>query len=146
MGGSHRRPAAAPSSPATSDLFDSSSEPDTSSSYQVEHGHEQEYKLPTVTTKKLPHGVSSLHTWGRTLLTLPKYAEKKWSYKRLLEVAWTDKEVLSYLRWIRSTYFQDAEKPVPGKASDLAAFLIATDYPIMIRLGLVGPTRIFVDE
>ncbi|CAE7752069.1 GIP [Symbiodinium sp. CCMP2456] len=144
--GDRRRAPAAPSSPASSLHFDTSSETETTSSYQVEHGYEEEYKLPRVTSHRLPHGLSSLQQWGRSLLTLPKFAEKKWSYKKILEVGWNDKDVLSYLRWIRSTYYQDASRPVPGKASDLAAFLIATDYPIMARLGQVGPTRVFVDE
>ena len=77
---------------------------------------------------------------------LPKYGSKRWSYRKLLENAWHDKEILSYLRWIKSTYFQDADKPVAGKASDLAAFLIATNYPIMERLGSVGAVRTLVDD
>ncbi|CAE7253169.1 GIP [Symbiodinium sp. CCMP2592] len=134
----------APASPATSDLF--TSDVESFSTIQDQMAMEDDYQLPRNACKPLPKGVPDLATWGRTLLVLPKYASLRWSYRKLLEKAWHDKEILSYLRWIKSTYYQDAEKPVAGKASDLAAFLIATDYPIMERIGCVGATRTLVDD
>eukprot|EP00439_Symbiodinium_sp_Y106_P043707 s309_g5.t1 len=145
----HFSPGAYPgeASPGTSELFDSSSsEAESSSVRMAGAAGARDYILPTVTRHALPHGLPDLKTWGRTLLTLPKYAENKWSYKVLLEKAWHSREILSYLRWIKNTYHQDAQKPVAGKASDLAAFLIATEYPIMERIGTVGPARVLVDE
>ena len=147
-GGYGHRGQPAPNSPATSDLF-SLSEAESSStnhaSYQRRNRPDQ-YVLPLATDKPLPHGVPDVATWGRSLLVLPKYAEKKWSYRQLLEHAWNDREILSYLRWLRNTYYQEANNPVAGKASDLAAFLIAVDYPTMERLGTVGPRRTLKDE
>ncbi|CAE7322055.1 RE2, partial [Symbiodinium sp. CCMP2456] len=138
----------APNSPATSNLF-SPSDTESSSTSQAERRQQNQpdqYVLPLRTNKPLPHGVQDVATWGRSLLVLPKYAEKKWSYRQLLEHAWNDREILSYLRWIRSSYYQEASNPVAGKASDLAAFLIAVDYPALERLGKVGPRRVLTAD
>ena len=105
------------------------------------------YILPTRPATPLPAGVSSLYQWSRTLLVLPKFREKRWSYMQLLQVAWEDKDVMSYVKWIKNTYFQEAKKPLAGKASDLAGFILAADYPIDRRYQMIcGSERVFVDE
>ena len=141
----HRGAVPMPGSPGTSDLFSSETESLGTTTERETASHADIYTLPTVPQTDLPTGVPNLATWARTLLVLPKYADKRWSYRRLLENAWNDKDILSYLRWIRSTYYQDASKPTLGKASDLAAFLLAVDYPIMERLGKVQ-VRTLVDD
>ena len=132
--------------PPTSDLFSPTSESESMTPNQMDKAQAPHFVMPRTTTRKLPHGVQDLATWGKTLLVLPKFAEKKWSYRKLLEVGWNNRDVLSYIRWIRNTYYQDAEKPTPGKASDLAAFLIAVDYPAMERMGYVGAARTLVED
>ena len=102
--------------------------------------------LPVQSATALPRGVPTLAKWSRTLLVLPKFREKKWCYFDLLQQAWNDKEVMSYVKWIKNTYYTDAQKPVGGKASDLAAFLLATAFPIESRYQeICNSERIFVD-
>ena len=105
------------------------------------------FVLPIEPATPLPRGVPSLYKWSRTLLVLPKYREKRWSYMELLQHAWMDKDVMSYVKWVKNTYFQEAKKPQGGKASDLAAFILAAGYPVEERYQVICSTeRVFVDE
>ena len=105
-----------------------------------------EYVLPAQPVGNLPKGIPSLAKWGKTLLVLPKYKDKKWSYLQILKEAWNDRDILSYLKWIKNTYFQEAQNPKGGKASDLAAFILACDYPVDRRFQEIHSSeRVFVD-
>ena len=105
-----------------------------------------EYVLPAQPVGNLPKGIPSLAKWGKTLLVLPKYKDKKWSYLQILKEAWNDRDILSYLKWIKNTYFQEAQNPKGGKASDLAAFILACDYPVDRRFQEIHSfERVFVD-
>ncbi|CAE7232443.1 RE1 [Symbiodinium sp. CCMP2456] len=120
---------------------------DTSFTLRTPAGeNSEEYVLPTAHVGKLPRGIPSLARWGQTLLILPKYKEKKWSYLQLLQFAWNNKDAMSYIKWVKNTYYHDAKDPKGGKASDLAAFVLACDYPIDRRYQEIHSSeRVFVD-
>ena len=142
---------AGPAPPSTSSSWPSATsdaESTVSSSWMRSPAEAQGdvYILPVQSATALPRGVPTLAKWSRTLLVLPKFREKKWCYFDLLQQAWNDKEVMSYVKWIKNTYYTDAQKPVGGKASDLAAFLLATAFPIESRYQeICNSERIFVD-
>ncbi|CAE7296093.1 RE1, partial [Symbiodinium sp. CCMP2456] len=121
----------APRSVDTFGTMTSDAETDTSFTLRSPaEENSEEYVLPTAHVGKLPRGIPSLARWGQTLLILPKYKEKKWSYLQLLQFAWNDKDAMSYIKWVKNTYYHDAKDPKGGKASDLAAFVLACDCPI----------------
>ena len=35
----------------------------------------------------IPHAVNSPVSWGRTLVTMPKYKERRWTYEQMLRMA-----------------------------------------------------------
>ena len=82
----------------------------------------------------LPEGVESIEEWGCSLFVLQKYKPLKLSYKEILEQAWDDKEMMSYFARLMNTYGQDARAPKAGKASDVVAYMKATQYPANRRL------------
>ena len=105
------------------------------------------FPMPTVPKAPLAPGVPDLVTWSKTLFELPKYRELKLSYKGLLMKAWDDVNMLSYIRWIGSTYAQEARNPKAGKASDFAAYLLAVKFPAAERQKEIeGRRRTLVEE
>ena len=105
--------------------------------------------FPTPTAPKAPlaPGVHDLATWSKTLFELPKYRDLKLSYKGLRTKAWDDVNMLSYIRWIGSTYAQEARNPKAGKASDFAAYLLAVKFPAAERQKEIdGRRRTLVEE
>ena len=57
-------------------------------------------QLPTrssTTTSGLPRGVDSVSRWGDTLCELPKVANKRPTYKELVQEAYEDPEMMGYL-------------------------------------------------
>ena len=99
----------------------------------------QKFILPSMHLGMLPKGVSSLQHWSRTLCELPKVKEHQWSYGRVCQEAWNNRELLTYLKWV-ATKFGDDE-PKTGKASDLAAFLKAVAYPFTERMQAIDAQR-----
>ena len=71
---------------------------------------------------KLPAGVLSVESWGRTLCTLPKFKTSKLSYAEMAQSTTT--EVVQYLKWILEN--RDAGKG--PKVVDLADYLIAVGW------------------
>ena len=87
----------------------------------------REFRIPSVVQTPMPTGIRTIQEWALTLLILPKFKDRKWSYGQLIQIAWDDADVLSYVRWIKNSYADSI--PKPGKASDLAGFLKAVHYP-----------------
>ena len=105
------------------------------------------FLMPTAPKAPLAPGVHNLATWSKTLFELPKYRDLKLSYKGLLTKAWDDVNMLSYIRWIGSTYAQEARNPKAGKASDFAAYLLAVKFPAAERQKEIdGRRRTLVEE
>ena len=105
------------------------------------------FPMPTASKAPLAPGVHDLATWSKTLFELPKYRDLKLSYKGLLTKAWDDVNMLSYIRWIGSTYAQEARNPKAGKASDFAAYLLAVKFPAAERQKEIdGRRRTLVEE
>ena len=95
--------------------------------------------MPSMQLGVLPKGVKTLEQWSKTLCELPKLREQKWSYGRICQEAWNDRELLSYLKWITNK-FGDSE-PKAGKASDLAGFLKAVSFPFNERMQSIDERR-----
>ena len=83
------------------------------------------FTIPLMTRVSLPPGIDSLDMWAKSLFVLPKYKDLKLSYKGLLNRAWNDAGMLSYIRWLSSTYDVESSDPKPGKATDFVAFVRA---------------------
>ena len=81
--------------------------------------------IPVVTTVVLPTGITSIEEWGRTLFQLPKYKSKQWSYARFVRESWDNMEMLSYVKWLINQCRSSADRPEPGKASDVVGYLLA---------------------
>lgn len=65
----------------------------------------------------LPEGIPDLETWGRTICTLPKMADRENTYAELVQAAPTDPAVRSYLQYAKS------HGHVSGKVKDLGDYL-----------------------
>ena len=49
---------------------------------------QDQFNILSVVRGPLPSGVRTIQEWALTLLTLPKYKDRKWSYGELIRVAW----------------------------------------------------------
>lgn len=68
---------------------------------------------------KAPEGIPDIHTWGRTVCTLPKVEKRNISYKEMVEEAKTSTEMLNYMRWVRKN------PQISAKVKDLSDYLKA---------------------
>ena len=68
---------------------------------------------------KAPEGIPDIHTWSRTVCTLPKMEKRNLSYKEMVEEAKTSTEMLTYLRWVRKN------PQISAKVKDLSDYLKA---------------------
>ena len=74
----------------------------------------------------LPPSVTSVHEWGCTLCGLDKYKSKQISYAQMVSQADFDKEMYSYLCFIKNKFGIESTGCYPPKvtqAVDLAAYL-----------------------
>ncbi|CAJ1434988.1 unnamed protein product [Effrenium voratum] len=55
-------------------------------------------------TVTLPKGVSSVQEWGRTIVKLPRWASKNWTYMEIVSENYKNKEVCKYLSWNQNRY------------------------------------------
>ena len=83
--------------------------------------------------KKLPSDVASFEQWGKTKVTMKKYANHGYTFKSVVKASYTDSEVTQYLSWILKTY---AGKSISSQGPDLAAYL---EYMIGTRKCLPSP-------
>lgn len=75
--------------------------------------------------KKLPSDVASFEEWGKTKVTMKKYANHGYTFKSVVKASYTDSEVTQYLSWILKTY---AGKSISSQGPDLAAYLEYMDW------------------
>lgn len=96
---------------------------------------------------ELPDGVESLTQWGKTMVTLPKYASRKMSYDEMVSRAATEKqkgdpELHEYLIWVT----QNENKS--GKVKDFSSYLKVTGWTakqVTTYFPGTKDARIFVD-
>ena len=74
-----------------------------------------------------PKGITNVMTWGRTVITMKKYAQMNISYAELVEMGDRDEDAMKYLAWIQATFTPTlADLQKDGKctqARDLALYL-----------------------
>jgi hypothetical protein len=87
----------------------------------------------------LPGGVLSVADWGTSLFVLPKLKDCNYSFTELVEKAWGDRDLCSYVSWLTTKYA--TERAVPGKASDFAQFVRATGVKPSVRLEILSNGR-----
>ena len=107
-------------------------QPSTTSSTSSNRMNVTQFIMPRMHVGRLPSGVSSIEQWSKTLCELPKLRDRRWSYGRICQEAWNDKELSTYLKWVVNKFGN--EEPKAGKASDLAGFFKAVAYPMEERL------------
>ena len=73
----------------------------------------------------LPSDVASFEEWGKTKVTMKKYANHGYTFKSVVKASYTDSEVTQYLSWILKTY---AGKSISSQGPDLAAYLEYMDW------------------
>lgn len=78
--------------------------------------------VPLVPTCKLPPGVESVEMWGKTICTLPKMANRRCTYEKLIQEAGMNAETKEYLAWINRNAHKSA------KAADLKNYMQAMKY------------------
>ena len=85
----------------------------------------------TSLTVSLPPDVTDLKDWGATVMTVGKYASKKWSYAEMSESS--DQEVKRYVKWLMKTV---TERNDP-QFQDFVAYLKAIQYEENMPAGFV---------
>eukprot|EP00435_Cladocopium_sp_Y103_P027367 s706_g6.t1 len=73
-----------------------------------------------------PPNVNSMSEWGRTILTMKKYADLNMTYGELVKMSKIDDDALRYLAWIQKTYTPEVDRAKTVKrtqAVDLAMYL-----------------------
>ena len=75
--------------------------------------------------KKLPSDVASFEQWGKTKVTMKKYANHGYTFKSIMKASYMDSEVTQYLSWILKTY---AGKSISSQGPDSAAYLEYMDW------------------
>lgn len=98
------------------------------------------YKATEPTKVKLPPGVESVSHWGKTVCTLPKLADKKLTYEKLVKEAETSQEIKEYLLYCHNHSKQSA------KMKDLKDYMIAVNYMPEKSVGAYYPGSTSVRE
>ena len=70
----------------------------------------------------LPTGVMSVHEWGRTVCQLEKYKSNKLTYAQMVSQAEFDKEMYSYLCFVKNKLGIEDTGCYPPKVSHAVAF------------------------
>lgn len=81
----------------------------------------------------LPSNIPSAKEWGRTLVTMAKYKERRWTYESMLRMSLGgDGEIAQCLDFILSKY-ADTFKRFGGRtqAADLAGYLLRYNVRIL---------------
>ena len=73
---------------------------------------------------KLPVGAKSFEIWGRTLITMDKYAKNKWSFEELVAFSHVDKRAMTYTRWIIGKFASPPLTDAQNQAEDYAMALL----------------------
>lgn len=77
----------------------------------------------------LPEDVKDVETWGRTLVTLPKYAARKLSYSQMVsqaaqDMSEGDMDLHDYLQYVKKNHKSDKS----AKLQDFGAYLHAVHW------------------
>ena len=74
----------------------------------------------------VPHAVPSPMVWGRTLVTMPKYKDRRWTYEQMLRMALGGHgEVATYLNFLLEKYGMTYRRHgARSQAADFAGYLL----------------------
>ena len=119
--------------PKNEEEYDPSSMPLPSSGYvNVNSKGNSKAKLASLMPDDTPKGfpfppkVTTMTEWGRTIVTMKKYADFNLSYAELVRMSETDHESAKYLAWIQKTYTPEVDRMKTVKrtqAVDMAMYL-----------------------
>ena len=76
-------------------------------------------------TVKLPVGTKGFEHWGRTLITMDKYAANKWSFAELVAYSYVNKRAMGYTKWIIGMYATPPTIDPQTQAEDYGSFACA---------------------
>lgn len=104
-----------------------------------------------VTEIWVPKGIKDFQQWSQTMVVLPKYKAKEWTFREIVVASGNDKEVAKYLKWIFGTYGKNLVKnglyEPKSQAVDMAYYLGASNWLVkQERYGIEvqkGYTRTF---
>lgn len=80
----------------------------------------------------LPSNIPSAKEWGRTLVTMAKYKERRWTYESMLRMSLGgDGEIAQCLDFILSKYADTFKRFGGTQAADLAGYLLRYNVRIL---------------